>query len=307
MQLIVKDVDITASDQSIRLCKYSDYAGGHADALQIIFNDTYDLWRKWGLVKGDKIRISNNGIDTGDMYVSKIGIDTGYYAVKALSTPAKSLNESSSTRENIRLTEILREVSGELGFQLKTYGITDQLYIYVERINQNPIAYLEQILMREGYLQKIFNNTLIVYSEKLLEHAEPNFPITIDNFINKPSFKTSDSDILASVENIYQHEKGLIKSYASSGLSGKNKKFNFSVTSMGEGERFCKNILRYYNKNEFTGEGILSESKITGGVTINLDGDFADWSGKNFVYEVNHDMLFDRQTIKFRKAINGDY
>lgn len=307
MQLIIKDVDITASDQSIRICKYTDYAGGHADALQIVFNDTFDLWRKWDLIKGDKIRTSNNGIDTGDMYVSNIGMDTGCYSVKALSTQAKALNEGSGVRENIRLTEILREISSELGMQLKTYNITDQLYLYVERINQNPIAYLEQILMREGLLQKIYNNALIIYSEKALEQTKPNIPITIDDFITPPSFTTSDADILASVENVYRHEKGLIRSYASSGLNGKSKKLNFSVSSIGEGERFCKNILRYYNKYEFTGEGKLSELKITAGVTVNLEGDFSIWSGSNFVYEVTHDLLFDRQTIKFRKAIKGDY
>lgn len=307
MQLIIKDVDITATNQSIRQCKYTDYVGGHADALQIVFNDTYDLWRKWGLVKGDKIRTVNNGIDTGDMYVSNIGIESGCYAVKALSTPAKSLNESTRIRENIRLSEILKEISGELGFSLKTYSITDQLYIYVERINQNPIAYMEQILMREGYLQKIFNNALVVSSEKILEQAKPDITVTIEDFVSNPSFSTSDANILASVENIYQHENGIIRSFVTSGLPGRSKKYNFSVASIGEGERFCKNILRYYNKNEYTGEGMLSKSGFTAGVTFNLDGDFANWTGRNFVYEVVHDLLFDRQTIKFRKALSGDY
>ncbi len=307
MQLIIKDVDITASNQSMKVCKYTDYAGGHADVLQIVFNDTYDLWRKWGLAKNDKIRVIKNDIDTGDMYISKINIDTGYYAIRALSTPAKSLNESSGIRENIKLTEILSELSKELGFTLKTYYIADYLYIYTERINQNPVSYLEQILMREGYLQKIFNNTLIISSEKILENIRPKIIITYEDFINKPSFSTSDANIIASVENVYQHEKGLIRSYTPSGLFGKSKKYNFPVTSIGEGERYCKNIMRYYNKYEFTGEGNLSESKITAGITINLEGDFADWRGNNFVYEVTHDMLFDRQAVKFRKAIEGDY
>ena len=307
MQLIIKDVDITATDQSIRLCKYHDYAGGHADALQIVFNDTYDLWRKWRLVKGDKIRVSNKSIDTGDMYISNISIESGCYAVKALSTPANSLNESSGIRENIKLSEILKEISSELGFQLETYQITDQLYLYIERINQNPIAFLEQILMREGLLQKIYNNTLIVYSEREMERNKPNITITNDDFIFQPTFTTSDAEILASVENAYMHEAGLIRSYAASGQNGKSIRYNFSVRSIGEGERFCKNLLRYYNKYEFIGEGKLSETKITAGITVNLEGYFSEWSGSNFVYEVIHDLLFDRQTIKFRKAIQGDY
>lgn len=307
MKLIIKDVDITASGQSIRSCKYIDYAGGRADALQIVFNDTYDLWRKWGLVKNDKIRVTNDSIDSGDMYISGIELNAGVYQLKALSTPAKSLNEKSWIRENIKLSEIYSEISSELGFDLYSYGINDYLYTYVERINQSPVSYLNSILVREGYLQKIFNNRLIISNEKTLEHVTPLINITIDDFINDPSFGTKDTDIISSVENSYQHEKGTITSKASSGLNGKSKKYNFPVNSIGEGERFCKNIMRYQNKYEFTGSGTISASKITAGVTINLEGDFANWTGTNFVYEVEHNMLFDRQYIKFRKPIVGDY
>lgn len=307
MNLIIKDVDITASNQSIKSCYYTDYSGGHADVLRISFNDTYDLWRSWGLVKNDKIRVSNNLVDTGDMYVSEIFIEAGIYKIKALSTPSKSLNESSYTRENIKLSGILDEISKELGFTLSTYGIGDYLYPYVERINQGAVNYLESILIREGYLQKIFNNKLIIGSEKALEQTVPLITVTIDDFANRPSFITSDANIIASVENVYQNSGGTIKSKVSSGLNGKNIRLSLPVESVGEGERFCKNIMRYHNKNEFTGNGIVSESKITAGITINLDGDFADWKGTNLVYEVMHDMLFDRQTIKFRKPIAGDY
>lgn len=307
MKLIIKDVDITFSNQSMRICNYTDYSGGHADALRIVFNDTYDLWRKWELVKNDKIRVINNSLDTGDMYISEISIEDGAYKIKALSTPSRALNQSSSIRENIKLSGICSEISNELGFKLDTYETNDFLYSYVERINQNPISYLEALLIKEGYLQKIFNNRLIICSEKGMEQKPPKITVTKEDFVNEPSFNTTDAKLLASVENVYQSSKSVVRSKAVSGLSGKSLKLNLPVDSVGEGERYCKNIMRYHNKYEFTGSGMISESEITAGVTINLEGDYAGWAGNNFVYEVKHDMIFNRQAIKFRKPIAGDY
>lgn len=307
MNLIINDKDITASDQSINKCKYFDYAGGHADVLQISFNDTDNQWRSWNLTKNDKIRIKKDKIDTGDMYISNISIEDGFYNLKSLSTPANALNEISNTRENIKLLEICNEICKELGFDLYTSGVQNYLYSYIERINQNPIAYLNSLLIKEGYLLKVFNNKLIVYSEKILENSAALIPITAEDFISKPTFETSDANILSSVENSYLHSSGLIKSKAVSGLFGKSKTYIFPVETIGEGERFCKNILRFHNKNEFTGSGYVAQSDITAGITIDLSGDFAEWQGINFVYEVIHDLINDKQFIKFRKPIKGDY
>lgn len=307
MELIINDKDITASDQSIRSCKYKDFAGAHVDALQVIFNDTYDEWRSWKLKKNDTIRIKKGMIDTGTMYVSGIKFENGLYGVDALSTPAKSLDESSSIRENILLLEICNEVSKELGFQLTTYDIKNHPYAYVERINENAIAYLSSILLKEGYLVKVFNKSLIVFDERVHERSTPQITVESSDFIAVPSFSTNDAKLIACVENIYQHESGTIHTKALSGLPGKRLIFNIPVTSQGESERFCKNIMRNRNKYEYVGCGYVDDLGITAGVTINLDGDYADWSGTNFVYEVIHDLVHGNNLIKFRKPISGDY
>ncbi len=307
MKLIINNKEITASEQSMRSCRYNDYAGGRADALHIVFNDTYDLWKGWGLKKNDTIQVVKDRIDTGIMYVSSIGIEDGAYTVKALSTPSKALNELSNTRENIKLTGICSEISNELGFSLYTYEITDYLYEFVQRINCNSLEHLQSVLVKEGDIQKVYNNKLIIYSEKKLENKNPSIIISKKDFIKNPYFSTSDAKLVSSIENIYQHENGIIKTKVSSGLDGKHLILNIPVSSLGESERFCKNIMRFHNKYEFVGSGIVAYQGITAGITINLSGDFAEWSGTNFVYEVSNDILFDRQIIKYRKSIQGDY
>ncbi len=307
MKLFIKDVDITESDQSIRACNYIDYAGGHADVLQITFNDTFDLWRTWGLSKNDKIRVVKDNIDTGDMYISGISLNYGMYKLRALSTSEKAFNEISTIRENIKLYEICSEISKEAGLQLSTYDLVNYLYSYVERIDKKPLEYLEELLRREGYIQKVYNGKLIVYSEKKMEQALPGITITEDDFISYPNFSTSDADIVSSIENTYQSGSTNFKSKVSSNLTGKKLRFYFPVSSLGEGERFCKGMLRYFNKYEYTGSGVITNNNIAAGVTINIDGNFANWSGVNFIYEVNHDLINDTKAIKFRKPIEGDY
>jgi hypothetical protein len=307
MQLFINNTDITDTDQSVRSCKYKDFAGGHADVLQIVFNDTFDLWRTWDLNKNDPIRAVKNKVDSGTMYVSNISISNGAYTIKALSTPAKALGEKSSIKERIKLTEICKDISNELGFELQTYEINDYLYEYVERVNQNPVSHLESILMREGYLQKIYNNKLIVYSERVLERVNPSINLEIEDFITDPELSTSDTNLVSVVENLYNHENGFIKNKVSSELNGKKLNLNMPVSSIGEGERFCNSIMRYYNKYEYTGSGQIENDNITAGTTINLVGNFSSWSGINFVYEVTHDLISGKKYIKFRKPIEGGY
>ena len=147
---------------------------------------------------------------------------------------------------------------------------------------------------------------MIVYPEKVFENNVPVIDITEDDFVHSPTFSTSDGKIVSSVENRYMDSE-LIYTKVESGLPGMSIKKNIPVSSMIESERFCRNILRMYNKNEYVGSGKVSNQAINAGDVINLVGSYGLFGGSNFVFKVTHNMLKDTSAIYFRKPLEGDY
>lgn len=301
MELYVNGVDITATEQSFRSCIYNDYADGHADTLDIVFNDEYDEWKKWNLKKGDTIRVVDD-VDTGKMYVSRISISNGSYGIHAVSTPVSALNVKSSLKERTSLHEIIKEIGEEIGLNVLMYDIENYKYKIVERVKLNSINYLNNILTRESYLLKVYDGKLIIYNEKKIENSDIKVNIEEKDLVSEPSFSTSDSTLISDVENRYNS----IDTFVSAPVCGRKLITSIPSTSMAESLRFSYAIMRNENKYEYNGV-ICVEDILTAGTVINLYGQFYNWKGRNFVYQVKHDLIRNERKAFIRKPIKGDY
>ena len=301
MELYVNGVDITATEQSFRSCIYNDYADGHADTLDIVFNDEYDEWKKWNLKKGDTIRVVDD-VDTGKMYVSRISISNGSYGIHAVSTPVSALNVKSSLKERTSLHEIIKEIGEEIGLNVLMYDIENYKYKNVERVKLNSINYLNNILTRESYLLKVYDGKLIIYNEKKIENSDIKVNIEEKDLVSEPSFSTSDSTLISDVENRYNS----IDTFVSAPVCGRKLITSIPSTSMAESLRFSHAIMRNENKYEYNGV-ICVEDILTAGTVINLSGQFYNWKGRNFVYQVKHDLIRNERKAFIRKPIKGDY
>ena len=301
MELYVNGVDITATEQSFRSCIYNDYADGHADTLDIVFNDEYDEWKKWNLKKGDTIRVVDD-VDTGKMYVSRISISNGSYGIHAVSTPVSALNVKSSLKERTSLHEIIKEIGEEIGLNVLMYDIENYKYKIVERVKLNSINYLNNILTRESYLLKVYDGKLIIYNEKKIENSDIKVNIEEKDLVSEPSFSTSDSTLISDVENRYNS----IDTFVSAPVCGRKLITSIPSTSMAESLRFSHAIMRNENKYEYNGV-ICVEDILTAGTVINLSGQFYNWKGRNFVYQVKHDLIRNERKAFIRKPIKGDY
>lgn len=302
MELYIKGVDITASDQSIRCCKYYDYADGHADTLDITFNNLYDEWKGWQLSAGDTIRVKDN-VDTGTMFVSKTSLVNGDYSIHAVSNPIATLDLKTSMKENISLKEMIKEVCNDSSMEMCLVDITDYRYVHVERVNMNAVNFLNYLLKREGYLLKIFDKKVIAYNEKKIEFSGTDIEITEEGLISNPSFYTSDTFLVSQVSNRYKK----VTTKVSCNVPGRKVITSMPVYDKAESIRFSKNFMRESNKYEHTGVLNIDDSRVVAGVMINLSGDFSIWNGNNFVYQVIHDIVNNEKRVMIRKPIEGDY
>mgnify|MGYP007090618094 CR=1 FL=1 len=304
MEVMIKGE--TLENDIVQKCIYNDYSGGRADSLELVINDSDYVWRNSGLKKGVAISSTSDLVSTGEMFISSIGYENKKCILKALSTPPEALNQKSYIRRKITTEELIKEVANELNLQSKLFEITSYTYDTIERTQETATSFLNRILELEGYLLKIFDRSLIVYPEKVFENNVPVIDITEDDFVHSPTFSTSDGKIVSSVENRYMDSE-LIYTKVESGLPGMSIKKNIPVSSMIESERFCRNILRMYNKNEYVGSGKVSNQAINAGDVINLVGSYGLFGGSNFVFKVTHNMLKDTSAIYFRKPLEGDY
>lgn len=305
MKILINEVDVSNSGITVRKCEYTDNAGGRADALSVVFNDEKEEWRGWNLKKGDTIQICESNIDTGVMFVSRIQFVDGGLFVKALSTPIKAKNEYSSVTNDIRFIEELKNIANEIGFELFTYDIENPLYKNLVRVKEETTAYAQRLCEREGCLLKIYNKKMIVYSEKVFENKKPFINIKKEDFVERPTFGTNDLCV-SKIHNLYLAEK-LIDTIVKSNIDGREIETNIACSDIGESERFSKNRMRIFNKMEYIGEGKIADDKVSAGVTINLDGNYGEHSGTNFIYKVVFDLVNGTQKIYFRKSIKGEY
>lgn len=293
--------------EEVEECLYEEYSSARCDALQMVLDDTGGRLKPLGLKKGEMIQAEELNQKTGAMYISEIGYKKDNVIIRALSTDLTCFKEKNTYRESISFLEMVKEIEKETGYKLNLVNELDCMYIDITRNQLNPIRYLTKRLRLEGYQLRVYDNTLIIYDEKLQERKETVEDYKEEDFLTDPEYDTSDAHLIESVRNTYKYENYLIKTDVKSGLNGKNIDTSIAVTSIAESERFSYGLMREANKYEYLASGWVDGLERRTGESINLDINLQGFLGKNYIYAIKHDFINDRQKIMMRKPIAGDY
>ena len=294
-------------DEEVEECLYKEYSSARCDALQMVLNDTGGYFGSLGLKKGELIYAEEAGVKTGAMYISKIEYSKNKIGIRALSTDLQCFKEKNAYRESISFLEMVKEIEKETGYKLNLVNSLDCMYIDITRKQLNPIRYLTERLRLEGYQLRVYDNSLIIYDEKKMEKKETVADYSEEDFLSEPEYSTTDAHLIESIQNTYKHKNYIIRTNVKSGLNGKNINTSMAVTSIAESERFSYGLMRDANKYEFLTSGWVDGLERKTGESINLETDKRDFSGKNYIYAVKHDLIRERQEIMLRKPIEGEY
>lgn len=303
MKLIYEDADIT-SYVNIQKADYIDNAGGKADSLELKFDDPKGIWSKWKPEKNHKIQIKNENINTGNMFIDEIEQNRGTFILRALSIPQEAKTYNTKPWENVRFLEFVNEIASKYGFKLKTYNIDNNLYVRVDQYEQTDFTFLAWRCLIEGYVLKIVDNTVVIYNESYLENVDAVKTVSIDQFDGDYKFKLKSNDVYSSSELNYGNIKSNFKP-KNSPYGPVLKNNSIYVGSQGECDRYCKNLLRFNNKYEYTGKfTIKMDTEIAAGCNINIKGvGLAD--GKYFCEQVKHQMYIGKTQFIVRKVLEG--
>ena len=248
--------------------------------------------------KGDRVRIKNDLIDSGTMFVSKISNTDDVYSLRCTATPITFLSEMTYSREDITLSEIATEIEQELGIKVHMDFENDYVYSELHRIRQKPLSYFSNILHMEGMGMKVYNNTIYAFSIRDYETKNIDDSYTKSDFLYAPSFATSDVNNILEIENHYQKGKDLIYSIVSDQGAGKKIGCNIVCDDIAQSERFTRNIIRRSNRKEYAGSGCMEmQSFRPGSLFEYISNDL--FSGNYIIYKVIHDFVNEQQNLFF--------
>lgn len=307
LNLTYNNEDITASVNTLQ-ASITDSSGGIADKINIVFSDTEKYWRQWKPQKGDVLTLSHGSFSSGTMYLDEFEASNGTFALAAISTPLKAKHTNSKTWENIRFIQLAKQLVTELGLELVTYHIQDYLYDRLDMLNKTNLQFLNERCILEGYSLKISNGKAILYDEKTLEASSAVSDIKEDMFLGDPSFKTVSSGIYSSSSiEYFSHDNKIIKYRfePSSAPMGPELTLKIRANNQGEAERYARNILRSFNKNETIGAFTIEfNSNLAAGSVVNIK-DMGSFSGKYYITSIKHNLTSEKSRIIVRKVLEG--
>lgn len=287
IRVLIDKVDITDS-LSIRDINYVDYARGKVDLLEINLSNVEKDWEKWGLKIDQEIEAiysSDKGeYSTKTMFVDDFRVVAGGFKILAKSISLKSRTNTTRVWENVTLNNICNDIASQYGFRYETYDTQSYVYSRVEQ-HENDFVLLNKLAEREGYSIKIFDKKIILFNDKVFELKDP--PRTI-----KRAEILGDFDVNTKQNNKYSKLvinslHGKVEKVAEGIIGGTKELYEDDIylSSLGEGQRFAKNLLYKINQNyQSINLKIDGDVSIASGNTVNIEG-FDEYDGKYFIEE----------------------
>lgn len=301
-KIIYKDKDIT-NNIDILGAIICDNSGGKADTSRLVLSNTTKIWTEYPPIKGDKIELVYNDFKTGAMYIDEFSIGRGCIVIKALATPLDAKKRKNKSWQNISFKQVATELTHEIVLDIEFFNIQDYSYKYLEKKDMTNMEFLNNLCILEGYKLKIFNKKALIYDEKFFEATSPVYSFSESNFIGDYNFTCKNSEIYSSCTIKYEeYEYTQISKRITN--AGDLEIKTIKVNNLGEAERFSKNILRYYNKNELTGSFKVNLMPIASGSTVNII-DLGVFDGSNFIEKVEHNLIKNISKITVRKVLEG--
>lgn len=252
MKLIYNGTDIAETAKLVR-CELEQYLTGHVGTLSMKFNNSDGMWTGWAPVPGDVVRVSEEYADSGTMIVHNIL--PGWNDITIRAAAVRYIKEGQEKRwKNVSFMQLIRYIASRTSLTPEFYGVEDHVYRMAEQKGEGDLAFLDSLCKLEGCCLQVFDGRLIVISGEYLESiAEPQYTIEAE------TARIHDDDYFSgcvvsdgNITGKYGTQNGEVISFRP----------NAPLSSIGEANRFAKNMLAYHN-NECKGGEVLLDTLIT--------------------------------------------
>lgn len=173
MRLFFEGVDI-APEVSIGACWLTQYLGGHEDVLRVQFADGERRWSQWAKDTTPRalVRVSENAIDSGDLWLRQPTFRNGNAEIYAGSLPFTAHDLQSRSFDGAGLEDIVSEVARahELSPSIQA-DLSGARYTFAGWRNRSDFSALSELCALEGFDLSVWSRRLIVSDRGLAIEA----------------------------------------------------------------------------------------------------------------------------------------
>jgi hypothetical protein len=195
----------------------------------------------------------------------------------------------------VKFQKIINDIAKKHGMTVRYFGASNNKYKEINQNNEKDIMFINRLAILEGCMIAIFDGKIIVSSVDYLENQDDIGSFEIDDFgVTLKEGRNYKKCI------VYDEEKS--GKYTSQSGSG-TLTFEMEMSSKAEGNRFAKNLLKYYNKNYRSGCVTTDEvmDGYSGGTVVKIESDdHPSCTGNALIYRVRHDLVNGKSKLWFR-------
>lgn len=295
MKLIYNDVDITDQTRILR-CEINQYLEGHIDTMTISFDNSQNLWTGWNPARGDRIRMSEGYVDSGEMVVVSIRSEDHNMVLDA--APMLNIQDGQiKAWKKPSFGQLARSIAGRLGLELAMYGVKDQKYEGIEQKGESDLIFLSNLCKLEGCSFIVSDGKLMIMSMDYLD----SIPVS-EYVINASSYRLHNDEYYSGCE---------VTDGKTTGKAGDSKGESYcfqtdrKLESIGQANRFAGNMLRYANKDR-KGGNLTADSLLEyamPGSKIKITCEY--WTEKPaMITRARYDIIRNRTKLWFRLEEN---
>lgn len=303
MKILYQEHDITKYAH-VRKCVAHDTADDRCDSLDIEFENAAG-WYGWGPQEDDRIIVSQDGYDTGIMYVNTILPENGKYRIVATSLPSAARIRGYQSFIDMSIEEILRVCAISCGMDYRMYGVDPRIVIpYIQRENEGYAAFLSRLLRMEGAVLKCVNGRFVAIGIRYAQERDPHQTIGLRADMPGVDYRRSGRRYrLLTVDTPYAKASAYdtaVKDIYSTTLS-------LPATNALQAGRWARGMLLHMNR-QYERLDISTEFNVgfTAMTRINTeDGvDVSDAVGEWLIQEVSHDFINRKSSAQMRRCIS---
>lgn len=284
---------------------YMDVAGGSSDSLTLSLSDRERLWLDaWMPNGGDMVTAAiqtenwktegdNESLYTGEFIVDSVGFSGGTAGVSvgAVSKPADdafSTTQRSQTWENITLQEIAQTIASRYNLAL-TYDAADIPILAKEQSEEADSGFLSALCERYGLLLKIYSRKLVIYDREAYKAKASVLTIDRSEMGTDWSFNKEIQGSYTGGKIVYTDPKTEEDVTFSVGTQSRPLEINEKADNIADAERIITAKVANANHGmEQLKFSVMGNTKIVGGINIEITGFGSKVSGKYFVDTAEH-------------------
>ena len=303
MNIIWQGTDITGYVM-VRKAVAKDTCGGRCDGLDIEFENA-DAWYRWGPKEDDEIRVTQDGWDSGILYLNTIAPGDGKYRVIATSLPCKARQRQWDSFENGSIEEILRRCAAQTGMDFQTFGMDNTIRIpYIQRENEGCAAFLHRLSVLEGAKFKCVNGKYTMIGLDWAQDRNPLSTIRIAADQDGADYRRSGAKDY-SLNLVTPYAKGTAKDTDVSDVMATAEVTEYPALDDIQAARWARNLLREKNRKC---ESLTIQATFhpawTAMARVDINGG-TDADGEWLTEEVEHDLKDGRSRAVLYRCIRS--